>query len=100
VLWAVASEADRDLLLRALPQVHVQRLSDAAAIVGVGADGVRALLERFRDAGVGRVVLQVAHRDYDRFLRELRDEAVEPVSTGAEAGRVSESRGGRAGPAP
>jgi probable F420-dependent oxidoreductase len=79
VLWAVASAEDGDVLLRALPQVHVERLERPDDVVGIGADGVRALLERFRDAGVARVVLMATHRDYDAFLRELREEAVAAV---------------------
>ena len=50
-------------------------------IVGVGADGVRSLLQRFRAAGATKFVLVPLAPDPVPFLRELKTEVVDAFET-------------------
>jgi probable F420-dependent oxidoreductase len=50
----------------------------ADEVVGIGADGVRRLLGRFRAAGAQKFVLIPVAADPPAFLRELKDEVVDP----------------------
>jgi alkanesulfonate monooxygenase SsuD/methylene tetrahydromethanopterin reductase-like flavin-dependent oxidoreductase (luciferase family) len=79
VLWAVASAEDKARITEFLSARHAWDQIRPDDTIGVGADGTRSMLERFRDAGVARVVLMAAHEHIDAFLRELAGAAVVPV---------------------
>jgi probable F420-dependent oxidoreductase len=79
VVWAVPTEADVDRLMQALPPTPGRDRTRPHDIIGVGPDGVRAMLERFRRAGATKFVLVPVHDDVDGFLRLLKEEAVDPV---------------------
>jgi hypothetical protein len=48
-------------------------------MIGVGPDGLRTVLERFRRAGATKFVLIPVAADVDAFLRLLKVEVIDPV---------------------
>ena len=65
--------------MRALPPIPVPEETRPEDMIGVGPDGVRAMLKRFRKAGATKFVLIPVADDVDGFLRLLKTEAIDPV---------------------
>jgi len=78
IVFAAASAADArplEELSRARPSL------DFRSSVGVGADGVHALLSRYREAGATKFVLIPLAPDPVALLRELKPAVVDPFET-------------------